>query len=78
MTLHKKIMSLAGAVCLALPLTAHAQDNREAAAASLASGYDNIVKELITITEIPAPPFKEEVRGDWMMQRFRSGRRKPR
>lgn len=35
----------------------------KAAEAKLASDFDSYVEQLITITEIPAPPFKEEARG---------------
>lgn len=35
----------------------------KAAEAKLAADFDTYVEQLITITEIPAPPFKEEVRG---------------
>src|SRR6187200_842893 len=33
------------------------------AAAFLDSDYDRFVRELVTLTEIPAPPFKEDARG---------------
>ncbi len=68
MTLLKKITLLAASLSMSMP--ALAQDNREAAIGSLSGDYDNIVEQLITITEIPAPPFKEEVRGNWMKERF--------
>jgi hypothetical protein len=34
------------------------------AKASLAGDYDQIVKDIITLTEIAAPPFKEQARGE--------------
>ncbi len=64
------MLTLFTLISLALPLRAYAQVKGEAAAAALAADYDTIVEELITITEIPAPPFKEDERGAWMMARF--------
>src|SRR3954462_10537576 len=34
----------------------------KAAAAFIAADYDRFVRDLITLTEIPAPPFKEQAR----------------
>ena len=36
----------------------------KAAKASLAAGYDRIVGDLVTLTEVEAPPFQEKVRGE--------------
>lgn len=59
---------LSAATCVAPVL---AQDSK-AAEIALAGDYDRIVKELITITEIPAPPFGEAVRADYMAQQFKA------
>ncbi|MEO1044297.1 MAG: M20/M25/M40 family metallo-hydrolase [Pseudomonadota bacterium] len=49
----------------------HAADDPQAKArASLAGDYDRIVEQLITITEIPAPPFGEEKRGRHLAEAF--------
>ncbi len=42
--------------------TIRASEKFKNAAEALASGHDRFVEEIITLTEIPAPPFKEEVR----------------
>lgn len=61
-----RMMALAGA--LALPFTAAQADDAATGALPpplqqhLAGQYDRIITDLVTITEIPAPPFKEERR----------------
>lgn len=50
---------------------ASAQDSK-AAEAALAGDYDRIVAELITITEIPAPPFGEKARAAYFAQQFKA------
>lgn len=52
---------LAAAPTMAQPQTGIA--SFPAAQAQLAADYDRTIEELIRITETPAPPFKEEVRG---------------
>ncbi|MDM7958108.1 M20/M25/M40 family metallo-hydrolase [Blastomonas sp.] len=42
-----------------------------AAKTALAGDYDRIVKELITITEIPAPPFGEQARAEYFAKAFK-------
>lgn len=42
------------------------------ASASLAGDYDRIVKDLITLTEIPAPPFKESERAKVYMEMLKA------
>ncbi len=42
------------------------------ARASLDSDYDRIIQEVITLTEIPAPPFKEEARGRAYLEMLRA------
>lgn len=39
---------------------------------SLASDYDRIVADIVTLTEIPAPPFKEEARGRAYMEMLKA------
>ncbi len=67
--------------CIALPLLlaaalatpAIAQPaNLAAAHAKLAADYDTTIAELIELTEIPAPPFKENVRGLRMAEKFKA------
>jgi tripeptide aminopeptidase len=43
----------------------------KAATAFLEKDHDRFVRELITLTEIPAPPFKEKRRGDAILQLMR-------
>ena len=43
-----------------------------AAHAKLAADYDQTVAELIELTEIPAPPFKEAARGQRMLEKFKA------
>jgi acetylornithine deacetylase/succinyl-diaminopimelate desuccinylase-like protein len=42
------------------------------AAAALAAGHDNWVKDVIAITEIPAPPFKEQARAKAYLGMFKA------
>ncbi|WP_017670684.1 M20/M25/M40 family metallo-hydrolase [Blastomonas sp. AAP53] len=63
------LAALALSASLAAP--ALAQD-AAAAKTALAGDYDRIVKELITITEIPAPPFAEQARGAYLAQQFKA------
>ncbi|MEZ5707991.1 MAG: M20/M25/M40 family metallo-hydrolase [Blastomonas sp.] len=51
---------------------AQAQDGLQSARAAIAADYDRIVKELVTITETPAPPFAEKVRGEWIAAQFQA------
>ncbi|HWK36700.1 M20/M25/M40 family metallo-hydrolase, partial [Sphingomonas sp.] len=44
----------------------------KAAVAGLDAGHDAFVDEIIELTEIPAPPFKEEVRARAMAEKFRA------
>ena len=72
--LHHKLRSLVvfwGAAMLSIG-SAGAQDNKAAAMQALAGDYDRIVEQLITITEIPAPPFAEQARAAYMAEQFRS------
>lgn len=43
-----------------------------AAHAKIAADYDTTVRELIELTEIPAPPFKETARGQRMLEKFKA------
>ena len=69
---------------LAAAATPHAQQQGESAAQQLIAGaefkkaaafidgdYDRFVKELIALNEIPAPPFKEEVRAKAYLEMLR-------
>jgi tripeptide aminopeptidase len=69
----KRLSSLAASValCFAMPAVAAPADSvsrivasqsYKTAAAALDSGHDQWVKDIIAITQIPAPPFKESVR----------------
>lgn len=51
-------------------ITATAQFKR--AEATFAAGHDQWVKDIITITEIPAPPFKETVRAKAFLEMLRA------
>ncbi|MGQ2942736.1 MAG: M20/M25/M40 family metallo-hydrolase [Blastomonas fulva] len=62
------IAALAFSASLTAP--AFAQDVA-AAKTALAGDYDRIVKELITITEIPAPPFGEQARAAYFAKAFK-------
>ena len=41
------------------------------AAAFIQADQDRFVRELVTLTEIPAPPFKEQARGEAFMEMLR-------
>ena len=43
-----------------------------AASDFFARDYDRFIRELITLTEIPAPPFKEQARGAAFLQMLRA------
>ncbi|WP_156254337.1 M20/M25/M40 family metallo-hydrolase [Sandarakinorhabdus oryzae] len=43
-----------------------------AAHARLAADYDQTIAELIELTEIPAPPFKEAARGQRLLEKFKA------
>ena len=43
-----------------------------AAIAAIDRDHEKLVADIIAITEIPAPPFKEAKRGDAMLERFRA------
>ena len=70
----KSLFLLAAACALATPATGHAADAGstvkhvvagkayKSAAAALDSGHDQWVEDIIAITQIPSPPFKEQVR----------------
>jgi len=58
------------AISASLTAPAFAQDVAVAKTA-LAGDYDRIVKELITITEIPAPPFGEQARAAYFAKAFK-------
>jgi acetylornithine deacetylase/succinyl-diaminopimelate desuccinylase-like protein len=45
---------------------------RQAAHAKIAADYDQTVAELIELTEIPAPPFRETARGARMVEKFKA------
>ena len=61
------------ALLLAAATPALAQPATLAAAhAKLAADYDTTIAELIELTEIPAPPFKEAARGARMMAKFKA------
>ncbi|MEI4485484.1 M20/M25/M40 family metallo-hydrolase [Frigidibacter sp. MR17.14] len=44
----------------------------QAAFAALDAGHDRFVEEIVELTEIPAPPFKEAVRAAAYLQKFRA------
>lgn len=69
MTFRALVAALALSASLAAP--AFAQDSK-AAETALAGDYDRIVAELITITEIPAPPFGEAARAAYFAQQFKA------
>jgi tripeptide aminopeptidase len=71
--LRPSLLALAAAL-VALPVTAAPDPAKsltklvaspafKAAAAKLDADYDRTVADIVTLTEIPAPPFKEEARG---------------
>jgi tripeptide aminopeptidase len=43
-----------------------------AAHARIAAGYEQTIAEVIELTEIPAPPFKEALRGQRMLEKFKA------
>ena len=51
--------------------TLMASPKYKAATSFLGADYDRFVRELIELTEIPAPPFKETVRGKAYLQKLR-------
>src|ERR1043165_3410586 len=73
-----RIVFLAGLACILLPLRAadliESDDARaqrlvqsapfKAAVAAFDRDYDTFVNQLILLTEIPAPPFQEKIRGE--------------
>lgn len=79
--MNKKLLALVSLASIALTAPqADAATSQEAAAqalfknakfakaqSSLAGDYDRIVKDIITLTEIPAPPFKEQARAQAYM-----------
>lgn len=69
MTIRRFIAALALSASLTAP--ALAQD-ASAAKTALEGDYDRIVAELITITEIPAPPFGEQARAQYFQQQFKA------
>ena len=44
----------------------------KAAHAKIAADYDQTIAEVIELTEIPAPPFKEAARGQRMLEKFKA------
>ena len=44
----------------------------KAAHAKIAADYDQAIAEVIELTEIPAPPFKETARGQRMLEKFKA------
>jgi len=81
----KRLSFLAASValCLAVPAAAAPVDANaavsrivasqpyKAAAAALDSGHDQWIRDIIAITQIPAPPFKEQVRAKAFAQMLR-------
>jgi acetylornithine deacetylase/succinyl-diaminopimelate desuccinylase-like protein len=65
------IRTLALALLLASPAFAQSA-NLKAAHARIAADYDLTVAELIELTEIPAPPFKENARAARMAEKFKA------
>ena len=75
MTIMVRMLALAGALALQAP-AALAQEAAPGALPAplqqhLAGQYDRIIADLVTITEIPAPPFKEERRAAAFAQMLR-------
>ena len=61
------------ALSLLLASPAFAQSaNLKAAHAQIAADYDRTIAELIELTEIPAPPFKESARAARMAEKFKA------
>lgn len=79
-----KLMMAALLAAATLPIAAHAQDfdaqakalfaskKFAAAKASIAADHDRIVEDVVTLTEIPAPPFKEDARGTAFLEMLRA------
>jgi tripeptide aminopeptidase len=65
-------MALVVAMLVMTTSNVNAQDSKQQAMTALASDYDRIVDELVTITEIPAPPFTEQARAEYMAAQFRT------
>ena len=65
------IRTLALSLLLASPALAQSA-NLKAAHAQIAADYDRTIAELIELTEIPAPPFKESARGQRMAEKFKA------
>ncbi len=67
----KPFLYLAAALHLSLPVQVYADSaSEQTSTGALAKDYDRVIDQLVTITEIPAPPFKEHPRGEWMMAEF--------
>lgn len=75
--MRHSLLTLTSLAAMTLPFAAQAATPEETATktllagakfqkakASLAGDYDQIVKDIITLTEIAAPPFKEQARGE--------------
>lgn len=56
----------------AAALTLFASKKFAAARASIAADHARIVEDVVTLTEIPAPPFKEEARGKAFLEMLRA------
>lgn len=79
-----KLMMAALLAAATLPIAAHAQDfdaqakalfaskKFATAKASIAADHDRIVEDVVTLTEIPAPPFKEDARGTAFLEMLRA------
>jgi acetylornithine deacetylase/succinyl-diaminopimelate desuccinylase-like protein len=79
-----KLMMAALLAAATLPIAAHAQDfDAQAKAlfaskkfvtakASIAADHGRIVEDVVTLTEIPAPPFKEDARGKAFLEMLRA------
>jgi acetylornithine deacetylase/succinyl-diaminopimelate desuccinylase-like protein len=65
------VRTLALALLLASPAFAQSA-TLKAAHAKIAADYDQTVAELIELTEIPAPPFKENARAARMAEKFKA------
>lgn len=70
---HDAMHTLISVLLLASATPVLAQPAALAAAhTKIAADYDTIVAEVIELTEIPAPPFKEALRGERMLQKFKA------
>lgn len=79
-----KLMMAALLAAATLPIAAHAQDfdaqakalfaskKFATAKASIAADHGRIVEDVVTLTEIPAPPFKEDARGKAFLEMLRA------